>query len=88
MQYVQNHDADFEIKSNAYAELKQIREHLDNLEDATPESKIKLHQLLSSVKDGSLGALQLAKDIKESEETVGWLVEKAAMVSALLAPLF
>ncbi len=66
---------------------KQIREHLDDLENATPETKNKLRQLLASVKDGSLGALQLAKDIKESEETVGWLVEKAVVVSALLAPL-
>ena len=87
MKHVQNHDADFEIKANAYAELKQIREQLVNLETASPETKGKLFQLLSNVKDGTLGAIALSKDIKEASETVTWLMSTAASVSALLATL-
>ncbi len=87
MEHIENHDVDFKIKHNAYNELQQIDEYLGNLEDATPQIKRKLHQLLTSIKDGSLEALQLAKEIKESEETVNWLVEKAAVVSALITVL-
>lgn len=87
MKQVQNHDADFEIKVNAYAELKQIQEHLDDLENASPESKSKLQQLLTGVKDGTLGALKLAKGIKESEKTVSWVVEKAIAVSTFLTAI-
>ncbi len=84
MKQVQNHDADFEIKANAYAELKQIREQLANLETASPETKSKLSQLLSNVKDGTLSAIALGKGIKEASETVGWLMSAAASVSAFL----
>ena len=84
MKQVQNHNADFEIKANAYGELKQIREHLENLETASPETRGKLSQLLNNMKDGTLGAITLGKDIKEASETVGWLVSAA---SSLLATL-
>lgn len=87
MQSVDKHDADFAIKADAYAELKLIREQLENLENASPETKNKLLDSLTSIKDGSLGAFQLVKDIKENEEAVGWLVEKAAIVSAVLSTL-
>ena len=87
MQHVQKHDADFEIKANAYGELKQIREHLDNLEDASPETKSKLQALLSSVKDGSLGAIKLAEDIKDGSEAVAWVAEKATIVAPIVAGL-
>ena len=85
MKHVQNHDADFEIKANAYAELKQIREHLDALETASPETRGKLHQLLAGVKDGTLGAVKLGQEIKDAEETVSWLMTTAATVSTFLA---
>lgn len=84
MQYVQNHNTDFEIKSDAHAELKQIRTHLENLENASPETRGKLRQLLERVKDGSLGAIKLGKQIKEADETVTWLMGKAAILCALL----
>lgn len=87
MKQVQNHDADFEIKANAYSELKQIREQLAKLETASPEAKSQLSQLLSNMKDGTLGAIALGKDIKEASETVSWLMTTAASVSALLATL-
>ncbi len=87
MKQVQNHDADFEIKANAYGELKQIREHLENLETASPETRGKLSQLLTNMKDGTLGAITLGKDIKEASETITWLMSAAASVSAFLTTL-
>lgn len=87
MKHVQNHDADFEIKANAYAELKQIREYLDALETASPETRGKLNQLLTSVKEGTLGAITLGNEIKEASETVSWVMSAAAAVSAFLATL-
>ena len=87
MSHVEKHDADFAIKASAHAELQEINQHLANLENATPETKTKLVELLTNVKDGSLGAIKLAKNIKESSETVTWLMEKAAIVSAFLAAI-
>ncbi len=87
MERIETHNADFKLKNQAYNELQQIREHLDNLENATPETRNKLRQLLTAIKDGTLGALQFAKDIKDSEQTVAWLVEKSALVSTILAAL-
>lgn len=85
MKHVENHNADFGIKANAYAELRQIREHLDALETASPETRGKLFQLLSNVKDGTLGAVKLGQEIKDAEETVSWLMATAATVSTFLA---
>lgn len=84
MQHVQNHNADFEIKSDAHAELKQIRTHLENLENASPETRGKLRQLFENIKDGSSGAIKLGKQIKEADETVTWLMGKAALLIKLL----
>ena len=87
MSHVKNHDADFEIKSNAYAELQEINNHLANLEDVSPETRNKLIQLLTNMKDGTLGAIKLGKEIKEAEEVTTWLMEKATIVSVLLAAM-
>ena len=85
MQHVQNHNADFEIKLDAYADLKQIRTHLENLEDSSPKTRGKLRQLFENIKDGSSGAIKLGKQIKkEADETVTWLMGKAAFLCALL----
>ncbi|MEE9302777.1 MAG: COR domain-containing protein [Thiotrichaceae bacterium] len=87
MSHVEKHDADFAIKASAYEELQEINKHLANLETATPETKNKLIELLSSIKDGTLGAIKLGKEIKEAEEVTTWLMEKATVVSALLTTL-
>ena len=42
-----------------HAELKQIRTHLENLENASPETRGKLRQLFENIKDGSSGAIKL-----------------------------
>ena len=67
--------------------MEQIREQLEMLETASPEAKSQLSQLLSNMKDGTLGAIALGKDIKEASETVSWLMSAAASVSAFLATL-
>ena len=87
MDYTGKCDADFEIKRKAYNELEQIREQLAKFETASPEAKSQLSQLLSNMKDGTLGAIALGKDIKEASETVSWLMTAATSVSALLATL-
>ena len=84
MQDIENHKADFKIKNAAYNELVEINGHLENLKTIPVETQGKLRQLLGGIKDGSLGAIKLAKDIKDKEETLVWLAEKAVVVSALL----
>lgn len=85
MKHIQNYDIDFEIKSDAHAELKQIREQLNNIENVTPEARNKLIQVLTNIKDGTLKAIKLGQEIKEANEVTNWLMEKAIFVSALLA---
>ncbi len=87
MSHVEKHDADFSIKASAYNELQEINKHLANLENATPETKNKLIQLLTHMKDGTLGAIKLGKEIKEAEEVTTYLMEKATWASALIATL-
>ncbi|MCK5726355.1 MAG: hypothetical protein KAH22_05985, partial [Thiotrichaceae bacterium] len=87
IQHVGNYDTNFEIKANAYGELQQIREHLDNLEDASPETKDKLRKLLSRVRDGSSDAMKLGTEIKDAYELVDTLPKLAATVMALLAAI-
>ena len=79
MKNVQDVDADFEIKSDAYAELKQIREHLGSLEQATPETK----SYLTRLKDGSLSAFKLLKTAKDSEPVIAWVTKKATLLLGL-----
>lgn len=87
MKRIQNHDADFEIKSDAYAELKQIREYLGELERSSPETQGKLLQALGSIKDGSLGALKLGNDLRDADDTIKWLMANAATLSTFLTGL-
>ncbi|PID50689.1 MAG: hypothetical protein CR991_00005, partial [Proteobacteria bacterium] len=89
MKDIGEHQADFMIKVDAYNELQQIRTLLERLV-ATPEAvneteRSQLQQLLSSVKDGTLGAIKLAKEIKSAGDTLTWLLAKAGTVSTLLA---
>lgn len=86
--YIESYDNDdFQIKNKAYNQLLEINEHLTNVENASPEIREKLIQMLSSIKDGSFEALELGKEIKEANETVTWVIEKAAIVSAFLSTL-
>ncbi len=84
MQDIGNHEADFKIKNAAYNELVEINEHLGNLETIPVETQGKLRELLGGIKEGSSCAIQLAKKIKDKEDTLVWLAEKAVVVSALL----
>ncbi len=89
MKDIEGHQADFTIKFHAYNELQQIHALLEKL-TATPEAvneteRSQLQQLMSSVKDGTLGAIKLAKEIKGAGDTLTWLMTKAAAVSSMLA---
>ncbi len=88
MSNVKKLDVDIAVKTDAYANILHIREVLGNPESMTPENAKNLLKLLTELKDGSLGALKLAKDIKLSGETITWIMEKAAKVSAFIAASF
>jgi len=85
MQHVMSSEADVNIKMSALNELQEINGHLDNIETIPTETQGRLRNLLGSIKDGSLGAIKLAQNIKDKEETLSWLAEKAVVVSALLS---
>jgi len=74
---------------DAYSELKEINTHLSTLannpENLSAEDKSKLSRLLTGVKDGTLGAVKLANDLKESSEAVAWVAEKAMQVAPIIA---
>ncbi len=79
-----NHQAEAKIKMQAYEELQQIRNLLETLQTATPEQKGKLQQLLSTLKDGSLGALTLVGKLQDGEKKLKWLLETAGKLAPLL----
>ena len=87
MKHIENYDADFKVKIDAYNELREIRETLVSLETSTPESRGKLGQFLSSIKEGSLGALKLGNEIKDAQETVTFLIANAAGLGAFLSSI-
>jgi len=87
MPKVISYDTDAAEKMAAFEELQKIRTLLENTDSVTPEQKKELGGWLSKIKDGSLGALALAKKMKESEKTITWVVEKAGVLSRLLVGL-
>lgn len=84
MKHVENYQADFKIKMEAYSELVEINKHLANLENLTPKTKSKLHKLLGDIKDGTLGAVKLAGELKDGSEAVYWVIEKAVSTASVV----
>ncbi len=88
MKDIEGHQADFTIKFHAYNELQQIRDLLEKLaktsEAVNETERSQLQQLMDSVKDGTLGAIKLAKEIKGTGDTLTWLMTKAAAISSML----
>ncbi|MGV6851047.1 MAG: COR domain-containing protein [bacterium] len=87
MHYIELYEADFSVKYAAYEELKRISSDLKRINSDDPHRHRRLRQAMTRIKDGTSGALKLGQDIREAETTVTWLMEKAVVVSALLASM-